>query len=519
MHAPLEKPALANLETLHRIFTVPESGNSTLAKIEREISENVGQFLQTYLVATNTPIEEIERQFLDSVIPEAPRFVSDHADYLLEQVVPHSVHTAAPSFIGHMTSAVPYFMLPLAKIMLALNQNLVKVETSKVFTPLERQVLGMLHRLVYAESEEFYRTFQQDREKSLGVFCSGGTIANMTALWVARNQLLCPRRNFRGVMEDGLAAGLKAHGLEQLAVLVSQRGHYSLDKAIDLLGLGKNNLVRIATNAQNKIEIKALRDQIAQLKNSKVGLLAIIGIAGTTETGNIDPLPELAEIAREQRCHFHVDAAWGGPTLFSKQHRKLVAGIESADSVTIDAHKQLYVPMGAGMVLFKDPTALKAIEQSAQYIIREGSRDLGRRSLEGSRPGMALLVDAALKIIGQQGYALLIDQGVAKAKLFAEMIDAEADFELISPPELNLLTYRFCGDGSLSNAQLNELTVQIQKEQREAGKSFVSRTQIEFSGQPTTVFRVVLANPLTSEKNLQDVLREQREIAERLIMR
>jgi len=125
----------------------------------------------------------------------------------------------------------------------------------------------------------------------------------------------------------------------------------------------------------------------------------------------------------------------GGPTLFSDRHRHLLAGIERADSVTIDAHKQLYVPMGAGMVLFRDPTAVSAIEHHAAYILRHGSKDLGSHTLEGSRPGKALLVHAGLSIMGRKGYELLIDLGIERARTFAGMIRQHPDFELTSEPD------------------------------------------------------------------------------------
>ncbi|TKL84565.1 aminotransferase class V-fold PLP-dependent enzyme, partial [Enterococcus faecium] len=111
-----------------------------------------------------------------------------------------------------------------------------------------------------------------------------------------------------------------------------------------------------------------------------VRVMAIVGVAGTTETGNVDPLDELADLAAELNCHFHVDAAWGGATLLSDKYRYLLKGIERADSVTIDAHKQMYVPMGAGMVVFKHPSAAHAIEHHAEYILRKGSKDLGSQT-------------------------------------------------------------------------------------------------------------------------------------------
>ncbi len=516
--------ARATLENLYRIFTVPEAPESTLGEIDRAISRDVTGFLQTHIVALERSLEEIETDFSASQIPEEPTFVSDYTEFVKEKLVAQSVHTAAPGFIGHMTSALPYFMLPLSRIMTALNQNLVKVETSKAFTPLERQVLAMLHRLVYRQEEPFYQRWIHDSSHALGAFCSGGTIANVTALWVARNRLLGPRGDFNGIAREGLVKAMQALDCDGLAVISSRRGHYSLGKAVDLLGLGRDNLVLIETDHNNRIDMARLRRVCDQLAARRVRPLALVGIAGTTETGHIDPLDALADLAGELGCHFHVDAAWGGPTLFSQRHSGLLKGVERADSVTIDAHKQLYVPMGAGMVVFKDPTALSAIEHHAHYILRHGSKDLGSHTLEGSRPGKALMLHAGLSIIGRKGYELLIDMGIEKAKTFAGMIRQHPEFELTSAPELNILTYRYCPQpvqqalykatgqqAECINRLLDQVNQLLQKDQREAGKTFVSRTRLQVSAynRPITVLRVVLANPLTTDEILTSVLEEQ----------
>ncbi|MGI3095609.1 pyridoxal-dependent aspartate 1-decarboxylase PanP [Vibrio diabolicus] len=524
-----QKTADVSFESLLKIFTVPEGPDSTLTKIDESLSRNLNQFLREHIVAEEKPLREIEKDFSSAQIPEQPEFVSDHTEHLLDTLVSHSVHTSSPSFIGHMTSALPYFLMPLSKIMIALNQNLVKIETSKAFTPLERQVLGMLHRLIYGQSDTFYDQWMHSANHSLGAFCSGGTIANITALWVARNKALRANGSFKGVEKEGLFKAMKHYGYDGLAVLVSERGHYSLKKAADVLGLGQDGLVAVKTDANNRIIIDDLKAKIVELEKQNIKPIAVIGVAGTTETGNVDPLPEIAEVCQAHGCHFHVDAAWGGATLMSNHHRHLLNGVEMADSVTIDAHKQLYIPMGAGMVLFKDPDAMKSIEHHAQYILRKGSKDLGSHTLEGSRSGMAMLVYAAMHIISRPGYELLIDQSIEKARYFADLIKQQDDFELVSEPELCLLTYRYLppfirealakAEGSQKeqlNELINELTQFIQKRQRETGKSFVSRTRLnpdQWQRMNTIVFRVVLANPLTTKEILSSVLDEQREIA------
>ncbi|NND82106.1 MAG: putative pyridoxal-dependent aspartate 1-decarboxylase [Gammaproteobacteria bacterium] len=521
--------ATASLENLYRIFTVPEAPNTTLGAIDKEISDNLMGFLSNRIVAVEKSLDDIEADFATAGVPEVPQFVSDYTDFVMEKLVAHSVHTAAPGFIGHMATPLPYFMLPLSRIMLALNQNLVKIETSKAFTPLERQVLGMLHNMVYQQSEGFYRDNLHNSGRALGSFCSGGTTANITALWAARDSMLAPQGDFAGLAQLGLPAALKHYGLDGLAIMVSERGHYSLGKAADVLGIGRKNVIAVPTDEFARVDVAAMRQRCAELRSRNIGIMAIVGIAGGTETGSVDPLTDLAELAQEYDTHFHVDAAWGGPTLMSETHKHKLKGIELADSVTIDAHKQLYVPMGAGMVVFKNPAKLGAVEHHAEYILRDGSKDLGQYSIEGSRPGMAMLVHAAMHIIGRQGYEIIIDQSVEKAQQFANMIAAHPEFELCAEPELNILNYRYVpaalqlelesADRARTvqiNKVLDRVTKRMQKLQRAAGKTFVSRTrfpQARYDRAAVSVFRVVLANPMTTMQTLTAVLQEQTELA------
>ena len=520
-----KRTAQATPEALHRIFTIAEAPDSTLGRIEQEISQNLIGFLNNRIVASKNALTDIEQDFICPRIPEQPEFVSDHIHHLLDKLVAQSVHTASPSFIGHMTSALPAFLLPLSKLMVGLNQNLVKVETSKAFTPLERQVLGMMHNLVYQENEDFYQDWMHSAQHSLGAFCSGGTVANITALWVARNKLLKADGDFKGITRSGLFAALQHYGYQDLVILVSERGHYSLQKSADILGIGQDSVIAIETDKDNKIDCQKLAQKCQQLSAQNIKVLAIVGVAGTTETGNVDPLDKIADIAEQYQCHFHVDAAWGGATLLSNKHRYLLNGIERADSVTIDAHKQMYVPMGAGVVVFKDPSSVADIEHHAEYILRKGSKDLGSHTLEGSRSGMAMLVYASLHIISRPGYEMLINRAIDKAKYFAKIINEHEDFELVTEPELCLLTYRYVPKSvqrllsaadSEQQAELNltlgKLTKFIQKRQRENGHSFVSRTRIKvarYDDEKVIVFRVVLANPLTSKETLRDILSEQ----------
>ena len=506
------------LERLRSIFSA--AVDTKLQHIEADVAANVREYLSQVSSAANG--QELEQHFQSYRIPNTPTHVSEQAGFLQQQVINQAVNVASPKFIGHMVSILPSFVPSLAKIMTALNQNLVKTETSRSFTPLERQVVGMLHHLIYEKEDSFYRQYMHSRQHAIGVFCSGGTVANITALWAARNKLLAPHQGFAGVHVEGVAAALQHYDYRDLAILVSKRSHYSLTKAADILGIGRKMLVAVATDMHERICLKDLRAKIKELQARQVAIVALVGIAGTTETGSIDDLQSMAAIAEDIGCHLHVDAAWGGAALFSARQRQLLAGIAAADSVVIDAHKQLYTPIGAGVLLLKSPQALDYICQQANYIIRAGSRDLGKHTLEGSRSGMALLVHSALRILGRRSFEFLLDYTVDMGKDFAALIAASAHFELITAPTLNILTYRYHPNPRYplaldAQTALNRLTADIQRRQRSKGESFVSRTTLTLREQPVVVFRVVLANPLTTEKQLQEILAEQVEIATALL--
>jgi glutamate decarboxylase len=405
----------------------------------------------------------------------------------------------------------------------------VKIETSKVVSAVEKQVLAKIHRLIYGKNDAFYNEHIQSTRTTLGCFTENGTLSNLTALWVARNTRLAPKPGFDGVEKEGLQAAYQAYGIERSVVLVSKRGHYSLNKAGGLLGIGNRNIVAVDVDEKNRIDLIALEKTIHTLtKSQKIAILAVVGIAGTTETGSVDPLLKLGEICAQNRIHFHVDAAWGGPTLMSEKYRHLLSGIELSDSVTIDGHKQFYMPMSCGMVYFKDPTLLDSVIYHANYVNRPGSVDLGIKSPSGSREANSLILDSALKIMGSRGYGLLIDHGIKTARKFADEIEKRPGFQLITPPELNILTYRLCPfdlqeklagsdaeQASNINEKLNDINRRIQRLQREAGNSFVSRTTLKAKHPPEqdiVVLRVVIMNPMTDIDILKEILDEQEEI-------
>ncbi|NMG06765.1 putative pyridoxal-dependent aspartate 1-decarboxylase [Brasilonema sp. UFV-L1] len=500
--------------------------------LEEEINKITNKFSQDFLSTldanTDIDLDSLLGSFCDSQIPVQPAHVESYLQYLGNNVVAHSIHTSSPKFIGHMTSALPCFVRPLAKLMTAMNQNAVKIETAKALSFCEREALAMLHRLIYNFDDNFYAQHIQNNLSTLGILVSGGTVANITALWCARNNALGPKDDFLGVEKEGLAAALDFYGYKGAAIIGSELMHFSFDKAADLMGIGTHRLIRVPTDSNNRVNIQALRQAVMECRAQNLLIIAIIGVAGTTDSGGVDSLTEIAEIAQSANVHFHVDAAWGGPLIFSQQHRHKLAGIERADSVTIDGHKQLYLPMGIGLVFFRDPHIAKAIEKQASYTIRKGSFDLGKRALEGSRPGMALFLHAGLNLIGLKGYEFLIDEGIRKTQYMADRICTMPEFELLGEPDTNLLLYRYIPAPlrelvakkqltQTDNQLIDEFNERLQKIQRQIGRTFISRTTkttTSFGKEiPIIALRAVLANPLTTEEDIDAVLNDQIQIA------
>lgn len=522
---------------LIQVFTCPADAETraTLVDHMEQILFELHDFLiKNVGITEEISLKELSNDFTDTVMNKFPeQKLADVVTGVFDSIAPHAVNVASPYFVGHMTAAIPYFMVHLKAIVAALNQNVVKLETSKVVSILEKQVIAKIHRLIYGLNDAFYNDHVQNTETSLGSFMEGGTTANLTALWVARNTALKPKDNFRGIEAEGLYAAYKAYDIDRCVVLVSRRAHYSFRKAGGILGIGHENIVPVNVDRSNRVDIDSLEQKIAEIKKDKrAKIIAIVGIAGTTETGTVDPLPRIAEICSREQIHFHCDAAWGGPTLMSDTYSNLLEGIQQADSVTIDGHKQFYMPMSCGMIYFKNPRSLDAISYHANYVNRKGSVDLGIKTLAGSREANSLILDSALKIMGTRGYGMLIEHGIEIAAAFAEEIKKRENFQLITEPELNILTYRYCpkhlrdkldhadADRIVAiNEELNELNRNLQQVQREAGNSFVSRTVLEqetiFPGSPPgkiVVLRSVLMNPLTTIEILRDILDEQEEL-------
>ncbi|MBW2333811.1 MAG: aminotransferase class V-fold PLP-dependent enzyme [Deltaproteobacteria bacterium] len=524
-----------------------EFGHAVLEMIHEFFQEKKG-------LHKRITLPELAQIFDQISTPEDPQLIRDVLQEIKDKVTVHSVKVGSPHYVGHMTSAIPYFMILLEIIIAALNQNQVKIETAKASSFVERELIAWMHRIIFNRDDTFYRKHIQNPRIALGNVTSGGTISNLTALMVARERAFPVDGNFPGIRKVGVEGALNYYGYSKMVILVSRRGHYSIRKAANLLGLGEKNVIYIPVDTYNRINIKVLRKTIQNIKRNdlekgkKTKIMSIIGIAGTTETGNIDNLMELGDIAREENAYFHVDAAWGGAALLVDEYKSLFQGIEKADSVAVDAHKLLYCPMAMGVVVFRNEKDLNHLKTISQYVNRPDSVDTGRFTIEGSRPFACLKLWASLKIIGRDGYRLLFRQAQEATSTFKRILEESGNFEILNHPDLFILNYRLVPKKIMEklnewaerkktlsnnndrknltkkiqkvNSVLNDLNILLQKSIRQDDTTFVSRTILEstpYRPQRIVVLRAVLINPLINTDILKKIVSTQNKIALRLI--
>ena len=220
-------------------------------------------------------------------------------------------------------------------------------------------------------------------------------------------------------MRRAAHAGLAGSGAP-VRVYASEQGHYSLRRGVDILGIGRDNLRTVDTDPSFRIRLDDLRAAIEDDLARGRRPAAIVGVAGSTSTGAIDPLDGLADLAAEYGLWYHVDAAYGGALAFSTTHGALLHGIERADSVTLDPHKWLFVPFSCGALLTRHGRAglRAAFDCTPEYLNErrdddDGGLDFFRYGQLGTRRGNALKLWAASCRLGRRGYAEIIDRQVS----------------------------------------------------------------------------------------------------------
>ncbi|MEZ4451603.1 MAG: pyridoxal-dependent decarboxylase [Nannocystaceae bacterium] len=271
-----------------------------------------------------------------------------------------------------------------------------------------------------------------------GVVVGGGHLANLVALKLARDRALGP-----AIQEEGLA------GAPPLRVYMSREGHFSIPRALDLLGLGRRALRTIATDAAGRMDPEALAAAIDEDVAAGVRPLAVVAIAGTSGTGAIDPLAAIAEVAEARGIFFHVDGAAGAAMGTLEGVGERLRGIERADAVTLDPCKWLFVPYGIGVLLTRDGDALaRAFPSSSHYWEELEEPDLFHQGPYGSRQVRTLGLWLLLRRLGRAGMHRLLGGLVARARELAARVEASPALELLGPPETAIVALRARHPGS-----------------------------------------------------------------------
>lgn len=425
-------------------------------------------------------------------------------------IIENSRHNGHPRFFGYVASpsTPPGAFADL--IASTLNTNVTSWRSGPAATEIERTVVRWLGSLVgYSENAN-------------GLLTSGGSMANMTALLIAHRS-----KSNAEVASKGLwnAAPTTLYASEQI--------HMSIPKAADILGLGREQVRLIECDERFRINVHRLRERISADLQNGLQPFCVVGSAGTVNTGAVDPLQKLADIASEFGLWFHVDGAYGALAALDETRRPLFAGIDRADSISLDPHKWLYVPLDSGCLLFRDEARARAAfsYDDADYIkVHEENADeafaFWNYGPELSRRFRALKIWLTLRYYGARRIAAAISEDNALAQYLGEIVEQAEDFEMLAPPELSICCFRYVppslrpGTGGLGqdrdegrNSELNELNSRIMNAIQRGGRAYLSSATLR----GRFALRACITNFRTTRVDIDETLQIVREVARSVV--
>ena len=461
--------------------------------------------------------DEIAGQ-LDAPLPlDGPEKLEDlFAD--CRRIIANSRQTGHPRFFGYVASPATAVGAFADLIASAINQNVPAWRSAPAATHIEQTTVRWLAELIgYAKNAS-------------GLFTSGGSMANLNALYVAhRTKVRRGSRETAGTSEtaDVSRAGLWRAGAPT-TLYVSDQAHHSLTKAADILGLGRDQVRIIGTDERFRMDAKLLQEQIESDLRAGLRPFCIAATAGTVNTGAVDPLAEIAAVAEKFGLWFHIDGAYGAPAALDPSKRPLFAGIARADSVTLDPHKWLYTPLDCGCLLLREPQlARTAWTQShgAEYIkVFEESDDESFAffdyGTELSRRFRALKLWLLLRYYGVPRLAAAIADDSALAAYMAQRVEEAEDFELLAPVELSICCFRYVpiqvrsarieadeGTRLRVETELNKLNERIVHAVQRGGRAYISNAILR----GRFALRACIINFRTTRRDIDvtlDIIRE-----------
>lgn len=459
-------------------------------KLGKAVTKIIADFvrqLDTRRVTSEASVNDTYQLF-DESLPEQGISIEEILSRFEQDVAPHAMLVPSPRYFGQFNPTPLPVGVWADALISVLNQNAGAWRNGPTSAMIEARVIRWLCDLVaYGET-------------SFGTLASGGSEANLIALKCARDRM----------SEDMIKRGVRAVPSE-LLVYASEQCHYSIEKSLDLLGLGRDSLRKIPTDENFHVRTKDFHDQIQKDRVEGRRPFCVVAVAGTTSTGVVDSLDDLATVAREHGCWYHVDAAYGGALAFSGKYRDKLAGIELADSITIDPHKWMFVPFSCGAVLVREGGRVlrDAFDITAEYLNEDrGGADVEfdffRYGQMGTRRFNSLKLWMALKFLGRQGYAEIIERQVSLTEYFATKIDALPDFKRLGHVETAVCCFKYL-PRSLSDADGNvqdRVQQQLQQRVERGGEAWLTTTVVH----GRRALRININSFLTEKRHVDDLV-------------
>ncbi len=432
------------------------------------------------------PIPQEVKEFLDQPIPEKGQNPEDVYREFKQNIFPYNKGNVHPRFFAWIQGTGTPLGVLADLLASGMNPNVAIGEHSAMYV--DRQVVNWCKELMNFPSE------------ASGILVSGGSMANITALTVARN-------SFRD--EKIRTQGLKAASA-QLVLYCSTETHSCIQKAAEIIGLGTAAVRKIGVNDHFEMKVEELEFQIQG--DIEAGLLpfCIVGTSGTVNTGAIDPMDELLAVSRKYGLWFHVDGAYGALAKLDPKYADRLKAIEEADSLAFDLHKWLYVPYEVGCTLIRDAKKHRdSFALTPNYLIQEsrglsgGLDSINNHGFELSRGFKALKIWMSLKEHGREKYAQMIAQNNRQAEYLADLVNMSPDLELMAPVSMSITCFRMIKPGYTEN-QLGELNRGILLRLQEEGIASPSSTIL--NGKYT--LRIANVNQRTQMGDMDLLVRE-----------
>jgi len=408
-----------------------------------------------------------------------------------QTIVPGMVHWSHPMFLAYFgwTTTAPAI---LGEIVTApLNVNAMTWRTCPAATELETLVI------------DWIRQWMRLPHEFGGVVYDTASVGVMHALAVAREEATPSTRK----------RGLVSAGAPVFRIYASQQAHSSAEKAAIALGLGEENVQRVRTDMQFCMDPNALREMIARDVGDNLKPLAVIATVGTTSTASVDPVPEIAKICRENKMWLHIDGAYGAGFAILPENQSLTHGWSEADSIVVNPHKSLFVPLDFSVLYVRDLERLRRVFTLVPEYLRgdtvEAQKNYMDYGIQLGRRFRALKAWVIFRSFGREGMAARLRESVRLANVLAEWIKGDDRFELAAPASMGVVCFRWvgtprCGVQSAqrtdpTNEEIDQLNGEIVERINASGRAYLTQTKLR----GRTVMRIGLGNVLTTEDHLR----------------